>query len=173
MLEKLNENRFDEMFEIMQNSFPRDEYRQRSEQEKLFSDSRYTAYGLDLGNELCAFITVYELDGLAFVEHFAVNEKFRGHGTGSLVLAELKKLIPHRICLEVEPPETPTAKRRIAFYERNGFFLNEYDYCQPPFSADRSPVELRIMTTLGKLTRQEFEQIKHTLYTHIYHIKST
>ncbi|MBR7146301.1 MAG: GNAT family N-acetyltransferase, partial [Oscillospiraceae bacterium] len=52
---------------------------------------------------------------------FAVREDCRGSGIGSELLDELIGTLPHPICLEVEPPETEIAKRRIAFYERNGF----------------------------------------------------
>ena len=73
-----------------------------------------------------------------------------------------------RFCLEVEPPETETAKRRIAFYERNGFTLNHFPYMQPPLGEDRDPLPLMIMTTGGAIEKDEFEHIRKTLYKKVY-----
>ena len=52
-----------------------------------------------------------------------------------------------RICLEVELPETEMAARRIGFYERNGFYYNDYFYMQPPIAEGRNAIPLRLMTT--------------------------
>ena len=71
-------------------------------------------------------------------------------------------------CLEVELPETDMARRRIGFYMRNGFFLNEYDYIQPPISKGRLPVPLRIMTSGGRITQADFEKIRTVLYKEVY-----
>ena len=65
-------------------------------------------------------------------------------------------------------PETVLAARRIAFYERNGFFLNDFPYLQPPLSNGRDPVPLRVMTSGRAVSREEFERIKALLYTRVY-----
>ena len=53
---------------------------------------------------------------------------FHGHPTVMQQLQELMTQQSKRICLEVELPETELAIRRIRFYERNGLYLNSYDY---------------------------------------------
>ena len=60
------------------------------------------------------------------------------------------------------------AKRRIAFYERNGFFLNKYDYIQPPMSKGKNPVPLLVMTSGGKVSAKRFDEIKKCLYREVY-----
>ena len=72
------------------------------------------------------------------------------------------------ICLEVELPETEKAKRRIAFYERNGFFLNNYEYEQPAYSADKKAVPLLIMTYNKPVSYERFKEIRKELYLHVY-----
>ncbi|MCI8448180.1 MAG: hypothetical protein HFH30_07230, partial [Eubacterium sp.] len=74
----------------------------------------------------------------------------------------------HRICLEVELPENDLAKRRIRFYERNGFFLNQYPYVQPSISKGRSPIPLLIMTSGQPVSEKIFQEIKSTLYEYVY-----
>ena len=70
----------------------------------------------------------------------------------------------------MEPPETEPAVRRIGFYRRCGFFLNEYPYLQPPLAPGRSTLPLLVMTTGGPVSRPQFEQIRDVLYARVYRI---
>ena len=85
--------------------------------------SKYTVYVIPDDESDCikAFITVWKFEDFAFIEHFAVNPFYRNQGLGSLILHEILNLLQCQICLEVELPKTDFAKRRIGFYERNGF----------------------------------------------------
>ena len=102
------------------------------------------------------------------MEHFAVDPKLRNSGTGSGMLQELVKLSKKPVCLEVELPDAELARRRIGFYERNGFVFNDYSYMQPPISKGKSPVPLRIMTYGKAVSQEEFEQIQKSLYQRVY-----
>mgnify|MGYP000003567379 FL=1 len=169
MLRKMRSGEFDGVYGIMESSFPADEIRPYGEQKERLSRENYVIYVTPSKNgRVGAFITAYDFPGFAFVEHFAVAEDFRGGGIGSRILGELKETVKKRICLEVEPPETETAKRRIAFYERNGFTLNRYPYTQPPISAGRNAIPLMIMTTDGAVTEEEFCAMKKTLHREVY-----
>lgn len=86
------------------------------------------------------------------------------------MLQEIKELLSCRICLEVEPPENEIAKRRINFYRRNGYFLNEYSYIQPSLSLGRKQVPLMIMTTESLVSEKPYEEIKSCLYHYVYHV---
>ena len=125
MLTKLNGKDFDKVFTILEESFPKDEYRTYEKQKALLDDARYTIYIIPDRDEVKAFIAVWQFDDFAFVEHFAVNQAYRNQGLGSIILQEVMKKLPCMICLEVELPETDFAKRRIGFYERNGIHVNE------------------------------------------------
>lgn len=70
--------------------------------------------------------------------------------------------------LEVEPPETDTARRRIGFYERSGFVLNGYDYTQPPLGRSRSAVRLMVMSFPRPLDKNAFERVRGELYKEVY-----
>lgn len=172
VLQNIREVDFDLVYAIMEEAFPYDERRTYEEQKRLFSDPRYQIYGLsdDSNGALKAFISFYRLDGFIFAEHFATSSEYRNQGLGSQILQRLSELLAERICLEVELPENEFSKRRIAFYQRNGFFLNEYPYRQPPISKGKSEIPLLLMTTGGTLTKEEFVQIKNTLYREIYHV---
>ena len=83
-------------------------------------------------------------------------------------MEELVRKYQKQICLEVELPEDELTRRRIGFYERNGFVFNEYPYIQPPISKGKSPVPLRIMTYGEAITRETFEAMKNVLYRSVY-----
>lgn len=161
MLKKTDD--FDSIYKIMEKSFPDDERRPYYEQKELLTDSRYSIHSEDGG-----FIASWDFDEFVFIEHFAVDENKRNSGLGSKILTEFLNSCQKLVCLEVECPDTGIAKRRIGFYERNGFFLNEYDYFQPPISKGKNIVPLMIMTSKGRVSRETFEKIRDTLYKEVY-----
>ena len=163
MLQRINETNFPEIYRIMQASFSDDEYRPYDEQLALFEEPEYRIYYMPAG-----FLAVWEFESFIYVEHFAVDPALRNSGTGSAMLQELVKQYQKPICLEVELPEDELTRRRIGFYERNGFVFNEYPYIQPPISKGKSPVPLRIMTYKSEITREEFQKMKEILYRRVY-----
>lgn len=169
-IRRANIDDFDKIFAIIEDSFPPDEYRDYEEHKRLFEDNKYTLFVIENGDEIKAFITLWVFEKFNYIEHFAVSGKYRGEGLGSELLGYLVKNLKGITCLEVEPPDTEIAKRRIGFYERNGFYYNDYKYIQPPFSKDKSSVELKIMTTPNSISADEFENIKSTLYKEVYSV---
>ncbi len=173
MLEILNPNDFDKAYNILEESFPVDEIRPYEQQKKLLEKSIYQIYAvMDKDKDVVeAFLAVYEFEHFVFLEHFAVNFQYRNQGLGGKILQELKGMRGKMICLEVEPPATEMAIRRIDFYKRNGFFLNDYAYIQPPLAVNQKPVELKIMSSEKPLSVQEFEAIRGTLFAEVYDVK--
>lgn len=170
MLEKLRNEEFDRVYQIMEASFPPDERRPREEQRALLEDPAYRIYvrrAPDAEN-IAAFAAVWEFEPVVFLEHFAVAPQYRNGGLGAKMLRELVDRAGKTVCLEVELPETELAARRIAFYERGGFCLNDYPYLQPPISEGRSAVPLRIMTSDGPIGAEEFRRVKALLYRRVY-----
>jgi len=182
LLQKLNPENFDQLYHLMETSFPVDEHRPYAEQKALLAHPPYQIYtvsGEDESTEafensscqtLRAFVAVWDFQTFYFLEHFAVNPAFRNHGLGACVLQELQALLSRPLCLEVELPDTELAKRRIAFYERNGFYYNDYPYIQPALSYGQGTVPLRIMSSGQAISPEEFAQIKEVLYTQVYHV---
>ncbi|MGN1131761.1 MAG: GNAT family N-acetyltransferase [Ruminococcus sp.] len=169
-IRKINNDEFDKVFEILKESFPTDEYRTYEEQKKLLDNPMYTIYVLPHSeyNDIMAFIAVWQFNDFAYVEHFAVSPRYRNQNLGSKIIKKVAEMLSCPLCLEVELPDTETAKRRIGFYKRNGFFFNHYTYVQPPFSKDKNPIPLAIMTSGGSIGKEEFEKIKAVLYREVY-----
>lgn len=166
-LRKMNPNEFATVWEILKDSFPSDEYRDYKEQKALLKNDKYTVYVLS-DEEIKAFITVWKFDDFAFIEHFAVREKYRNLGIGTLILQQLCEKTSKQLCLEVELPENEKAKRRIGFYERNGFRLNNYHYEQPAYSAEKNPVPLLIMTYGSTIDENRFKEMKKIIFKEVY-----
>lgn len=168
MLKRMKKNEFDKMFALMAESFPSCEHRTYDEQRAFFDNSKYTVYAAWESEELKAFIAVWDFDDFRYIEHFAVNPKMRNGGVGGSVLKEVAEMSDKMLCLEAELPETDIAKRRICFYERNGFFLNEYSYIQPAITKGERPVPLVVMTSERTIDKDEFEKIRDVLYKEVY-----
>lgn len=172
MLQKLNPVDFAKIYNLMEQSFPPDERRTFLEQKDLLNNPRYCIYALHSDNteDIKAFIAVWKFDDFAFIEHFAVNPAYRNCGLGSSVLQEIKNYLSCMLCLEAELPNDEISKRRIDFYIRNGFAVNNYKYIQPPISKGRKPVPLLILTSGKEISEERFNEIKKLLYKYVYNI---
>ena len=75
MLEKLRADDFENVFEIMKDSFPKDEYRPFEEQKALLKVPEYQIYAFrnSEAQTIKAFIAVWNFSSTVFFEHFDVN----------------------------------------------------------------------------------------------------
>lgn len=167
-LETLTLKDFAEVWKIMEESFPVDERRNRMGQERILLEPHYHLYGYRQGKELAAFLAVWEFDAFTFVEHFAVKNSYRNGGLGALLLEQVLAHSRQPVVLEVELPTGELQERRIRFYERNGFVLNNYEYMQPAMNPMGRAIPLRIMSYPKRLTVGEYETMRDVLYQCVY-----
>lgn len=160
---------FDQLFDLLRLSFPTSERRNYSGHLSEFNEDIFHSlcYILD---GLKGFMNYWDFGEFVYVEHFAVAPELRGQGTGSALMNELRRLIGARtLVLEAEPPsDSDIAKRRIAFYERLGFVLNEYEYIQPALMEGEQPIPLVIMSSPRKLSEGEYIRIRDKMYQRVY-----
>lgn len=168
MLTPMPKQDFDQFYAILTDSFPPDELRSREEHEALLDRPDYVVFAHYDQGKMIAFLTVWEMGEWAFVEHFAVSPSHRNHGLGATLLRQLQVMCNKPLCLEAELPETELAQRRLAFYERNGFFINRFPYMQPALESHKQPVPLYLLTTENPLDAQEFETVKNRIYNIVY-----
>lgn len=173
MLEIMQPGEFKQVFSIIEQSFPIDEYRTFEEHKELLNEPEYCIYVQHAthGGNIQAFLAVWQFEDFTYIEHFAIDPALRGQGIGSAILQEVHQLFPRQICLEVELPRNNFAKRRISFYERNGFFLNDYPYMQPPLSKGKNELPLIIMTSKARIGKERFRQIQKKLYQKVYKVQ--
>lgn len=65
-----------------------------------------------------------------------------------------------RVVLEIEPPVDGLTRRRLGFYERNGFCANPYDYIHPSYTMPLQPHRLVVMSCPGPLSPAEFDHFR-------------
>ena len=68
------------------------------------------------------------------------------------------------IVLEVERPVEEMAKRRISFYQRQGFTLWEKDYCQPPYKPGDDFLPMYLMVHGELDCEKDFETISQYVF---------
>ena len=61
--------------------------------------------------------------------------------------------------------------KRLHFYEKLGFKLNDYEYYQLPLREGSNPIEMIIMSYPQKLDETQFEVIKNDIYKNVYNAK--
>nr|WP_277376141.1 GNAT family N-acetyltransferase [Paenibacillus polymyxa] len=169
---KLQE-KFDQVYEIMKQSFPESEYREYSEQMKLLLDSRYRLLTEENEqNEVIGFLAGWEFEAFRYIENVAVSPEIRGGGIGKRLMERFMKQFDMPIILEVELPEDKLKHRRVQFYERLGFSLGDYSYVQPPLRAGLQTFPLQIMSYPEGLSSMQFEMVRKVLYKEVYGIQS-
>ncbi|UQZ34894.1 GNAT family N-acetyltransferase [Paenibacillus sp. PK3_47] len=162
---------FNEIFAIMEASFPVSEIRTFQEQKALLENPDYRLYTeCDPKGKLMGFLAAWEFAEFRFVEHIAVNPETRGGGIGKKLMSEYIAASDKPVLLEVEPPAGELEQRRIGFYNRLGFQLNNFDYVQPPLRPGQADLPLCIMTYPQLLSLEEFNRFRKLLYTKVYKV---
>lgn len=171
MNNKLNKQEFDEVFKLMQKSFPESEYYNYEKQLGLMDEDEYTIHTkFDENGNLMAFVALWNFPNFVFIEHLAVNPDCRGAGIGTKVMEEIIKKYAKPIVLEIEPPQNDITTKRCRFYERLGFYICNFEYYQPPLRAGQKKLRLNLMNNSHPLSKDEFDSIKNCLYQKVYKV---
>lgn len=168
MLNKITSENFDIFYDILVDSFPKNELRPKRNMQRTMSNEKYILLSFCEENRIIGGTAIWQLSDFIFIEYLAVDKSFRNKGLGAQILKELTDLYKLPLVLEAEPPDTDIAKRRIGFYQRNGFFLNDYPYEQPAYSEKQAAVPLVIMTSEGFINPERFTDIKRVIYKEVY-----
>ncbi|GAF11429.1 hypothetical protein JCM19045_528 [Bacillus sp. JCM 19045] len=168
MLVEMQQDQFNELYDLMTQSFPPDEFRPYEKQRALLEKPEYTVYIHQKNNEIGAFFATWQTNEFVFLEHFAVKESFRNGGLGTTLLKAFLSLVNKPVRIEVEPPQSDLEQRRVGFYERNGFHFSGMGYTQPALSEDLQPIYLNIMSYPEPLSEESFTQFEAWMFSHVY-----
>lgn len=155
---------------LLHESFPEEE-RRDDDMQRYNTDNNplFTAYLITDDAEYIGLITLWNLSGFLYVEHLATSPNVRNKGYGKVIMQSLLNNFPDaKIVLEVELPEDELSKRRIGFYERNGFTLCEKPYMQPPYRTSGSPIPMYIMFSGADSIDGIFDTITSEIYKNVY-----
>lgn len=168
----IQQKTFDQVFKIMEKSFPTTEFRTYSAQKKLLTNPYYRLLTeRNDNNEVIAFLCSWEFKFFRYIENIAVSSTIRGRGVGNKLMRRYIDQSKLPIVLEVEPPETELQQKRVRFYERLGFHLNSHHHIQPPLREGNPILHLNIMSHPELLTDSQYEKIRYTLFKEVYDFK--
>lgn len=168
MLTILQEEQFEKFYQLIEDSFPSDEYRPYQTQRALLSHPHYQIYVYEKGQELAAIFATWEGPGFIFIEHFAVKASLRNVGLGSEILQAFLKQQTKPVILEIESPVGEIEKRRARFYERNGLNLSQWGYDQPALATGQSTVPVVLMSYPMPIQEQAYQSFKSWVFKHVY-----
>jgi GNAT superfamily N-acetyltransferase len=154
----------------LEETFPVNERRSSASLASLLNRAEMKCHLIVLDNDPIGIFNTWNLSLFRYIEHFAIVPSLRGKGFGKCVLHDFVQQAISPVILEVEPPVSSTAQRRIQFYEHEGFVLCPKAYCQPAYDADRSPLKLQLMEYGNQLLPDHFDQVVDLLYQKVYQI---
>lgn len=158
---------------LLEQAFPPYERRERGVQLALMDNPFYKIRTLQENGKLLGFMAVWMLDGMIFLEHFAVDKSLRSKGIGGRMLDDFKeeaKKSERQLILEAELPVDDLTRRRIAFYLRHGMAVNEYLYHQMPLRACDEPTQMHLLSS-SQLSEEQFCAARKEIYRHVYGIR--
>jgi ribosomal protein S18 acetylase RimI-like enzyme len=157
---------------IYKKSFPIEEQRPTESMERLLAEeNRYRISALlNEESEPIGLLTSWNLGTFTYIEHFAIAPAFRSQGYGTWALKAFIHSLSSPMVLEVEPPIDDTTQQRIQFYQRNGLILYEYNYFQPPYTAEQEGVVLRLMGSIPE-NKDFVTNVSYLLHKEVYGVK--
>jgi ribosomal protein S18 acetylase RimI-like enzyme len=153
--------------ELYVQAFPPEERRNLPAQQVLLNNGALRLALLEDGGVYAGFVFYWQLTDFVFIEHFAIAPGLRGSGIGSGVMRLMERAHPC-IVLEVEPPHSDDAVRRIRFYEGLGFKAYAYPYLQPPYQAGGAPLNMLLMQKGMSPGEHTFTKINSEIYLEVY-----
>lgn len=174
MLERITKETFDDIYPIFEEAFPVEELREKERQKTLLDKPQYRLYGIKNESEygvLQGAVAMWDFNDFIYIEHFAIKPIHRNGGFGGKKLKEMIAWVGRPVVLEVEVPTDEMTKRRVGFYERHGFFFNDYPYLQPPMRVGQKMLPLRLMTIPEKISEEVYERYKRTIHKIVYNFE--
>ncbi len=150
-----NDDCFSKAMEIYKGSFPIFERRTMDDQIKALEDENYHFDIIYDKDEIVGILLYWDMGRYKYIEHFAIDSKLRGKNYGSRVL---KEFCNHNknVILEIDPPIDEISIKRLKFYLKLGFKLQDFDYTHPSYRKGCKRHSLKIMTLNDNMSKEEF-----------------
>lgn len=170
--ELLKLEEFDRFYQILSNNFPTKEIKEYNYMKDTFYAGFYQVLTLKDNDQIVGIMSFYQHDDFRFIDYFAIDGSLKGKGMGSKMLQYFINLDDKMVILEVEHPEDEQSKRRIAFYQRNGLYLNDqFEYFVPPVRNLKHRLYFHLMSSKRKINNIEFEKYYPQILKMVYGIE--
>ena len=164
---KIEKSEFDAIYAHLEKNFIQDERRDFADAKALLENPDFAVYHTVEGENKIGFITLWSFENFDFIEHFVTYEAYRNQGYGTKVI-ELLRNSGKALVLEAELPKDDIQKRRISFYERNGFVQNSAPYVQPPYRSGEDGVSMVLMSYPCAL--MDYDGAVKRIYKKVYNV---
>lgn len=170
--ELLKLEEFDRFYQILSNNFPTKEIKEYNYMKDTFYAGLYQVLTLKDNDQIVGIMSFYQHDDFRFIDYFAIDGSLKGKGMGSKMFQYFINLDDKMVILEVEHPEDEQSKRRIAFYQRNGLYLNDqFEYFVPPVRNLKHRLYFHLMSSKRKINNIEFEKYYPQILKMVYGIE--
>ncbi len=163
-LKNISDAYFNAAWILYEEAFPIEERRSLDIQTQILQKEEYHFDILVDEEQFVGFILWWDFDTCRYIDYFATAVEQRNKGIGQLMLNEFVNQNNKPIILEVELPTSNINERRIKFYERIGFKLNQHYYEIPPQGEGQLPLQLLVMSYPDFISQRDLE-----LFINIYH----
>ena len=165
-LRQISDDYFEKAWKLYVDAFPIEERRVLNDQSYVLQNESYHFDVLIDKDQFMGFILWWDFDSHRYIDHFAIAVERRNKGIGNLILNKFIDSDNKSIILEVELPTSISDERRIKFYERVGFRLNQHYYEIPPIKEDQSPLQLLLMSYPNLISEKDvalFVEVNHPI----------
>lgn len=166
-IENINDPHLPFVHELYHSAFPLEERRDWTQLLKMIGEVPEMRFQvIKVEEKAIGFIISWIFEDWCFIEHFAIDPANRGRKYGERVMQDFMKA--RKLLLEVEPPSSGDAIRRIGFYERLGMNCLPFDYLQPSYRDRDVSYALVLMTNAKEREELYFSEIIRLVKKQVY-----
>lgn len=161
-----NDEEFDKLMQLYVEAFPLEERRDEGQLKVMLTEEpRMFFNAVSCDDKLSGLFVYWDFGSFYYLEHLAVYAEMRNAKIGQQTLDWMKENLNGLRILEAEPAETEIAKRRVCYYERNGYTVYEKEYLQPAYRPDGDGCRLWVMCNYEDAgLNEKLEQMKEAVY---------
>lgn len=165
---RINSNNecFNKAMEIYKASFPIFEQRTMEDQIKALEVEDYHFNVIYDGDKMVGILLYWDMNGYKYIEHFAIDSSLRGKNYGSRVLKEFCTNNKN-VILEIDPPIDEISIKRLNFYSKLGFKLQDFNHIHPSYRKECKSHSLKIMTFNENISKEDYDNFNNLLKKNI------
>lgn len=161
-IKDINNKYWNEARILYRSSFPIYEKRTIDDQKEAMKNEKFHCYVAVEEEKLIGIVFFWDFNKYRYIEHLAVTSDFRGKGYGSKILSKICSE-EKRTILEIDPPIDEKSIKRLEFYKKAGFLINDYEHVHPPYRSDYRGHELLVLSYKKELTDEDYEVFNYFL----------
>ena len=157
---------FNDAMKIYETSFPIFEQRTIKNQIAVLEDKDYHSTIICENNSLIGLLFYWKYGKYTYIEHLAISPNLRGKNYGSKILKTFCEDNKYTI-LEIDNPIDEISIKRLKFYSKIGFKLQNFEHIHPPYRNGYEGHNLKIMNFDRDLSNEEYDEFNVFLKTKV------